>query len=138
MNKDNATAADLKNALANSGVIGNKVLNNEATGEQYRQALLVLKEIMITIAPEEVIAAGYPSNIESTIKSDQHLLLNTLTEELNQLSLLCTLSTYVDCNSEGRPGHNVAYMDKVTALRKVIEAVYGEEAIRFCGRDGCR
>jgi hypothetical protein len=28
-------------------------------------------------------------------------------------------------------------MNKVTALRKVIEEVYGTEAMRFCGIDGC-
>ena len=68
---------------------------------------------------------------------DKFLVLDTVTEEFDQLSLLSTLATYVECNSEGRPGHSAAYMDRVTALRKVIEEVYGTEAMRFCGRDGC-
>jgi hypothetical protein len=47
------------------------------------------------------------------------------------------LVTHVACNSEGRTGHSAEYMDIVTALRKVIEGVYGTEAMRFCGSDGC-
>ena len=72
-----------------------------------------------------------------TIRMDKFLVLDTVTEEFDQLSLLSTLATYVECNSEGRPGHSAAYMDRVTALRKVIEEVYGTEAMRFCGSDGC-
>ena len=86
---------------------------------------------------DEIKAAAYPANIENTILMDQYLIEGTVTEEFDQLSLLSTLVTYVACNSEGRPGHSAAYMDRVTALRKVIEEVYGTEAMRFCGSDGC-
>ena len=68
---------------------------------------------------------------------DRYLIDGTVTEEFDQLSLLSTLVTYVSCNGEGRPGHSAEYMNKVTALRKVIEEVYGTEAMRFCGSDGC-
>ena len=46
-------------------------------------------------------------------------------------------TTSLSCNGEGCPGHSTEYMNKVTALRKVIEEVYGTEAMRFCGSDGC-
>lgn len=127
----------LKNCIECCGGTGDKVLKHEADSGQYRQELLRLLEIMKEITPEEIRAAGYPANIESTLLMDQYLIDGTVTEEFDQLSLLSTLVTYIACNSEGRPGHSAAYMDRVTALRKVIEEVYGTEAMRFCGRDGC-
>ena len=127
----------LKSCIENCGSIGDKVLNHKAEGERYRQELLQLLGIMKAITPEEFKAAGYPANIESTLLMDQYLIDGTIAEEFDQLSLLSTLVTYIACNSEGRPGHSAAYMDRVTALRKVIEGVYGTEAMRFCGRDGC-
>lgn len=113
------------------------MLKHEADGEQYRQELLQLLEVMRDITSDEIKAAGYPVNIESTLLMDQYLIDGTVAEVFDQLSLLSTLVTYIACNSEGRPGHSTAYMDRVTALRKVIEEVYGTEAMRFCGRDGC-
>ena len=127
----------LKRCIESCGCIGDKVLNHAADGEQYRQELLQLLEIMEVITPDQIKAAGYPANIERTLLMDQYLIDGTVSEEFDQLSLLSTLVTYIACNSEGRPGHSAAYMDKVTALRKVIEEVYGTEAMRFCGRDGC-
>ena len=127
----------LKNCIERCGSIGDKVQRHEAGGEQYRRELLQLLEIMKVITPDEIKAAGYPANIESTLLMDQYLIDGTVEEEFDQLSLLSTLVTYIACNSEGRPGHSAAYMDRVTALRKVIEGVYGTEAMRFCGRDGC-
>ena len=67
----------------------------------------------------------------------RYLIDGTVTEEFDQLSLLSTLVTYVSYNSEGRPGHSAEYMNKDTALRKVIDEVYGTEAMRVCGSDGC-
>lgn len=127
----------LKSTIESCGRLGECVLNEETAGEQYRQGLLDLLEIMKTISRDEIKAAAYPSNIENTILMDQYLIEGTVTEEFDQLSLLSTLVTYVACNSEGRPGHSAAYMDRVTALRKIIEEVYGTEAMRFCGSDGC-
>ena len=127
----------LKSAIESCGRLGECVLNEETAGEQYRQRLLDLLEIMKSISRDEIKAAAYPANIENTILMDQYLIEGTVTEEFDQLSLLSTLVTYVACNSEGRPGHSAAYMDRVTALRKVIEEVYGTEAMRFCGSDGC-
>ena len=127
----------LKSCIESCGRTGEDVLNHEVDGEQYRQELLQLLEILKVITPDEIKAAGYTANIESTLLMDQYLIDGTVTEEFDQLSLLSTLVTYIACNSEGRPGHSAAYMDRVTALRKVIEEVYGTEAMRFCGRDGC-
>ena len=127
----------LRKSLEYCGGIGEKMLTGEADGEQYRQGLLQLLEVIKTVTRDEIKAAGYPANIENTLLMDQYLLGETVTEEFDQLSLLSTLATYIACNSEGRPGHSASYMDRVTALRKVIEEVYGTEAMRFCGRDGC-
>lgn len=130
-------AQKLKEIIEYCGIVGSKVLSHEAKGEQYKNALLQLLDIMKRISPEDIKAAGYPANIESILLMDRYLIDGTVTEEFNQLSLLSTLVTYVSCNSEGRPGHSAEYMKKVTALRKVIEEVYGTEAMRFCGSDGC-
>ena len=127
----------LKSCIERCGNIGDKVLKCEADGEQYRQELLQLLEIMKVITSEEIKAAGYPANIQNTLLMDQQLIDDTVTEEIDQLSLLTTVVTYIACNSEGRPGHSAAYMEKVTALRKVLEELYDTEAIRFCGSDGC-
>ena len=124
-------------ALERCGYTGNEVLNGEAEKADYTDALLALLEILMIINDDEIKGAGYPSNIEGTIRMDKFLVEGDVTNEFDRLSLLSTLSTYVECNSEGKPGHNAEYMDRVTALRKVIEEVYGEEAMRFCGRDGC-
>ncbi|MBQ3292498.1 MAG: hypothetical protein IJH43_09100 [Mogibacterium sp.] len=127
----------LKEFIGQCGIAGSEVLSNKAEAERYIEALFHLLDIMKTITPDEIKAAGYPANIESTLLMDQYLIDGTVTEEFDQLSLLSTLATYVYCNGEGRPGHSSEYMDRVTALRKVIEKVYGTEAMRFCGSDGC-
>ena len=130
-------AKKLTEIIGCCGAVGSRVLNQEAEGEQYKDSLLQLLDIMKRITPEDIKAAGYPANIESTMLMDRYLIDGTVTAEFDQLSLLSTLVTYVSCNSEGRPGHSAEYMNKVTALRKVIEEVYGTEAMRFCGSDGC-
>ena len=127
----------LTETVEKCGSIGSMVLNHEVDAKEYRQALLELLEIMRTITPEEIRAAGYPANIENTLLMDQYLIDGTVTEESDQLSLLSTVVTYIACNSSGRPGHSASYMDRVTALRKEIEEIYGTEAMRFCGSDGC-
>ena len=127
----------LKETVGYCGAVDSKVLSHEAEGKQYGAALLQLLDIRKSITPEDIKAAGYPANIESTMLMDRYLIDETVTEEFDQLSLLSTLVTYISCNGEGRPGHSAEYMNKVTALRKVIEEVYGTEAMRFCGSDGC-
>jgi hypothetical protein len=127
----------LKETLERCGAVGSKVLEGEGQGAEYTEALLCLLDILKDIDDDEIKTAGYPANIEGTIRMDKRLIGTDVTNEFDQLSLLSTLATYVECNSEGRPGHNAEYMDRVTALRKVIEEVYGEEAMRFCGIDGC-
>ena len=127
----------LRQIIEDCGRIGEDVLDRKAEGEQYRQELLQLLDIMKTVSPDEIQTAGYPANIQNTLLMDRYLIDGTVTEEYDQLSLLSTVVTYAACNSAGRPGHSAAYMDKVTALRKVIEEAYGKEAMRFCGSDGC-
>ena len=127
----------LRQIIEDCGRIGEDVLDRKAEGEQYRQELLQLLDIMKTVSQDEIQTAGYPANIQNTLLMDRYLIDGTVTEEYDQLSLLSTVVTYVACNSAGRPGHSAAYMDKVTALRKVIEEAYGKEAMRFCGSDGC-
>ena len=106
-------------------------------GEQYKTDLLHLLEIMKTVTEDEIRAAGYPLNIQNTLLMDRHLIKDTVTEEIDQLSLLNTVVTYIECNAEGMPEHSVKYMDRVTDLRKILESVYEKEAMRFCGSDGC-
>ncbi|MBQ6500011.1 MAG: hypothetical protein IJI87_01310 [Mogibacterium sp.] len=127
----------LKESLEKCGCIGAAVIGNRATGREYVRELLALLDVVKEMTEDEIKSAGYPANIENTIRMDKYLVLDTVIEEFDQLSLLSTLATYVECNKEGRPGHSAAYMDRVTALRKVIEEVYGTEAMRFCGSDGC-
>ncbi|MBR2539241.1 MAG: hypothetical protein IKE85_00225 [Mogibacterium sp.] len=126
-----------RNQIETCGITGVKALQGDAEGEQYRTELLQLLEIMKTITADEIRAAEYPANIQNTLQMDRHLIEDTVTEELDQLSLLNTVVTYIECNTEGMPEHSSRYMDRVTDLRKILESVYEREAMRFCGSDGC-
>ena len=127
----------LRNQIESCGVTGVKVLQQEAEGEQYRDELIKLLEIMKTVTADEIRTAGYPANIQNTLLMDRHLIEDTLTEKIDRLSLLNTVVTYIECNAEGMPEHSSRYMDRVTDLRKILESVYEKEAMRFCGSDGC-
>jgi hypothetical protein len=127
----------LRNQIESCGVTGVKVLQQEAEGEQYRDELIKLLEIMKTVTADEIRTAGYPANIQNTLLMDRHLIEDTLTEEIDRLSLLNTVVTYIKCNAEGMPEHSSRYMDRVTDLRKILESVYEKAAMRFCGSDGC-
>lgn len=127
----------LRNQIESCGVTGVKVLQQEAECEQYRDELIKLLEIMKTVTADEIRTAGYPANIQNTLLMDRHLIEDTLTEEIDRLSLLNTVVTYIECNAEGMPEHSSRYMDRVTDLRKILESVYEKEAMRFCGSDGC-
>lgn len=130
-------AEALKNAIKSCGLVGVQALNQEAGSEQYRDKLLEVLELMKTVTADEIRAAAYPANIQNTLLMDRHLIEDTVTEELDQLSLLNTVVTYIECNAEGMPEHSAKYMDRVTDLRKILESVYEKEAMRFCGSDGC-
>ena len=127
----------LKNHIETCGITGVKALQHEAEGEQYKKELLQLLDLMKTVTAYEIRAAGYPVNIQNTLLMDRHLIEDTVTEEIDQLSLLNTVVTYIECNTEGMPEHSAKYMDRVTDLRKILESVYEKEAMRFCGSDGC-
>lgn len=127
----------LKNAIERCGFAGIKALNQEIGGELYRDELLKVLEIMKSVTPDEIRAADYPANIQNTLLMDRYLIEDTVAEEIDQLSLLNTVVTYISCNAEGMPEHSMKYMDRVTDLRKVIEEIYDADAMRFCGSDGC-
>ena len=84
----------LRNQIESCGVTGVKVLQQEAEGEQYRDELIKLLEIMKTVTADEIRTAGYPANIQNTLLMDRHLIEDTLTEEIDRLSLLNTVVTY--------------------------------------------
>ena len=127
----------IKSHIESCGITGAKVLQHETEGEQYKTELLQLLDLMKTVTADEIRAAGYPANIQNTLLTDRHLIEDTVTEEIDQLSLLNTVVTYIECNTEGMPEHSAKYMDRVTDLRKILESVYEKEAMRFCGSDGC-
>jgi len=127
----------LKNHIETCGITGVKALQHEAEGEQYKKELLQLLDLMKTVTADEIRAAGYTANIQNTLLMDRHLIEDTVTEEIDQLSLLNTVVTYIECNTEGMLEHSAKYMDRVTDLRKILESVYEKEAMRFCGSDGC-
>ena len=140
----------LREAIEVCGSAGAKVLSGkieaseyiqasdvEMEALQYRQALLEVFDVMKQASPGDIEGAGYPANIQNTLLMDMHLIEDTVTSELDQLSLLNTVVTYIACNAEGMREHSMEYMDRVTDLRKALEKLYDAEAIRFCGSDGC-
>ena len=136
-NTQNANTEKLRAQIESCGITGVKALQHEAEGAQYKAELLALLEFMKNITADEIREACYPANVQNTLLMDRHLIEDTVTEEIDQLSLLNTVVTYIECKAEGMPEHSSVYMDRVTDLRKIIEAVYDKEAIRFCGTDGC-
>ena len=126
----------LINSIEAAGEAGVMALD-QADGIQYRDKLLEVLAIMKTVTADEIREAAYPVNIQNTLQMDRHLIEDTVTEELDQLSLLNTVVTYIRCKAEGMPEHSAKYMDRVTDLRKLMETVYEKEAMRFCGSDGC-
>ncbi len=127
----------LKDVIKKCGLTGVKVLDHEVDAGQYRDELLEVLALIRSATEEDIKAIGYPANIQNTLLMDRHLVEDTVTEEIDQLSLLNTVVTYIECNAEGMPEHSKVYMDRVTDLRKALEGVYETEAIRFCGTDGC-
>ena len=127
----------LKEVIQKAGATGVGVLNHEIDAEKYRDDLLEVLAAMKSASESDIKAAGYPANIQNTLLMDRNLIEDTVTEEIDQLSLLNTVVTYIACNAEGMPEHSKVYMDRVTDLRKALESVYDTEAIRFCGTDGC-
>lgn len=126
-----------KAVIQKAGATGVGVLNHEIDAEMYRGDLLEVLAAMKSASESDIKAAGYPANIQNTLLMDRNLIEDTVTEEIDQLSLLNTVVTYIECNAEGMPEHSKVYMDRVTDLRKALESVYDTEAIRFCGTDGC-
>ena len=86
----------LRDHIESCGITGVKALQHEAEGEQYKTELLYLLEIMKTVTADEIRAAGYPLNIQNTLLMDRHLIKDTVTEEIDQLSLLNTVVTYIE------------------------------------------
>ena len=127
----------LKEVIQKAGMTGVRVLNKETDAGQYRDDLLKVLEAMKSASESDIKVASYPANIQNTLLMDRHLITDTIAEEIDQLSLLNTVVTYIECNAEGMPEHSKVYMDRVTDLRKALESVYDTEAIRFCGTDGC-
>ena len=127
----------LKDKIDICGASGARALAGEADAEEYRNRLFDVLDVMKRASPDEIRAAGYPDNIRNTLLMDRHLIEDTVTGEIDQLSLLNTAVTYIACRAEGLPEHSAVYMDRVTDLRKLIERVYETDAMRFCGSDGC-
>lgn len=127
----------LMSVLERAGETGIKVLNNEAEGKQYVEDLLCVLDAIREAAPEDVDACEYPDNIVNTIRMDRYLIDGTLETEQDCLSLLSTLATYIEAYREDLPEHSKIYMDRVTDLRHVIDDVYGEKAMPFCGTGEC-
>jgi hypothetical protein len=127
----------LREVIQRAGLTGVSVLNDEADAGKYRDDLLKVFDAIKSASESDIKAAGYPANIQNTLLMDRHLITDTVTEEIDQLSLLNTVVTYIECKAEGMPEHSKVYMDRVTDLRKALEGVYDTEAIRFCGTDGC-
>ena len=127
----------LREVIQRAGMTGVSVLSEEADAGQYRDDLLKVLDAIKSASESDVKAARYTANIQNTLLMDRHLITDTVTEEIDQLSLLNTVVTYIECKAEGMPEHSKVYMDRVTDLRKSLEGVYDTEAIRFFGADGC-
>lgn len=89
-------------------------------GSRETEYIESLKQLipLVRVASDEVIdSLPFAVNIRSSFRTDQKLMKSAVTEEKDQVSMLSTLVTYIECNQEGMPEHSREYMDRVTKLR---------------------
>lgn len=101
--------------------------------DDYIESLKKLIPLVKLASDEEIDILPYPENVKTSFRSDKVLFGSAVTEEKDQVSLLSTLVTYIECQQEGMPQHSREYMDRVTALRHKIDDYYGEKSQQFCG-----
>lgn len=100
---------------------------------EYIEALKRLKNTLLNSQKEECEKVTDDKNVLLTLLGDKVMLEKVITKEADQVSLLSTLVTYIECKSEGMKEHSREYMDRVTILRLKIDNHYGEKSQKFCG-----
>ncbi|MBQ7371246.1 MAG: hypothetical protein IJW67_05105 [Blautia sp.] len=124
---------NLKIILENCADLVLPTLQKEVSGDIYVKKIHELMESLEHMSEEEIKAFGFSKNVESSLLSDKSFLNSDFLKEADRVSLLSTLVTYAACQKEGFPEHSKVYMERVTELRHVIDAVYGESSRQFCG-----
>lgn len=99
----------------------------------YIKALVLLTDEMLALDKEPIPAMGLDPAVENSIAADRNLIRQSFPKEADRVSLLSTLVIYEQCRREGMKNHSKAYMDRVTELRKRIDAYYNDTSQQFCG-----
>lgn len=106
---------------------------NGADVKEYIESLLRLRETISNTGEKDIRELPYGENLITTILGDKAMMQNVITKEPDQVSLVSTLVTYAKCKKEGMKEHSREYMDRVTKIRLMIDAYYGETSQKFCG-----
>ena len=101
--------------------------------KEYVDSLIILRDIILNADESNIKELPYGENLITTILGDKAMMQSVITKEPDQVSLLSTLVTYAECKQEGMKEHSREYMDKVTKIRLLIDAYYGETSQKFCG-----
>lgn len=103
------------------------VLNGDDI-QLYISELLVLSNVLQETSEEIIKTLPYEQNLITTLLGDKVMMHTAITKEADQISLLSTLATYIQCKHEGMKEHSREYMDRVTKIRLKIDEYYGEES----------
>ena len=129
-------AAKLKERLADAAGEASSLLDGRIETGVYVQAL---RELIKSTEEADVSAIrgleeeGVAANIVSTLLANRQLIITRFPEEADRLSMFSTLAVYCACLQEGLPDHSRVYMDRVSQVRKLLDAFCGRQTAKFCG-----
>ena len=101
--------------------------------EEYVDSLRNVIRSVESASDDDIRQLPFPENILSTILANKVLIETRFREEKDRVSMFSTLAVYIACQKEGLPDHSRVYMDRVSAIRKRLNAYYGADTQKFCG-----
>lgn len=108
-------------------------LQEACSPEEYAAALEALGADLLQAEREAFDALDVTANTRGSLWGDRRLMETVILNRPDRASLLSTMVVYEACAREGMRDHSRVYMDRVTALRKLLDAYYGETTQQFCG-----
>lgn len=108
-------------------------LQEACSPEKYAVALETLGADLLQAERGDLDALDVTTNTRGSLWGDRRLMETVILNRPDQASLLSTLVIYEACAREGMRDHSRVYMDRVSALRKLLDIYYGETTRQFCG-----
>lgn len=109
------------------------LLNDDTPVDSYITQISNIIDTVKNSSEKDIKNLPLQENVIATILADKKLIETRFQDKKDQTSMFSTLIVYVACLNEGLPDHSRIYMDRVTAIRKKLDAYFGEETQKFCG-----